>query len=231
MGRPELDVQPSGSGERDVGISATESPGFVRNKLSDLVRDARRRSWRSSATLASARSPTRRRWAAVLEWLGIPQLSGTGRDLRGVSMLVSVLVSWLLFTWMIARLPREPVSCVSSIAGRSDRGDRLRAVQAGGVDLPAVGAAQPGGRHVRAGVGPDGVRLHHRSAGPVRHRVGRHRVRRSARQARSTPRAPAIIAPRVQLDEGLNARQTLTAMAVGAVGALALFPTGPTPQA
>jgi len=34
------------------------------------------------------------------------------------------------------------------------------------------------------------------------------------------PPAPAIIAPRVQLDEGLRARQTLTAMAVGAVGAL-----------
>jgi membrane protein len=35
------------------------------------------------------------------------------------------------------------------------------------------------------------------------------------------PPAPAIIAPRVQLDEGLSARQTLTAIAVGAVGALA----------
>ena len=34
------------------------------------------------------------------------------------------------------------------------------------------------------------------------------------------PPAPAIIAPRVQLDEGLSARQTLTAIAVGAIGAL-----------
>ena len=35
-----------------------------------------------------------------------------------------------------------------------------------------------------------------------------------------SPPAPAIIAPRVQLDKGLRTRQTLTAMAVGAVGAL-----------
>ena len=35
------------------------------------------------------------------------------------------------------------------------------------------------------------------------------------------PPAPAIISPRVQRDEGLSTRQTLTAMAVGAVGALA----------
>ena len=36
------------------------------------------------------------------------------------------------------------------------------------------------------------------------------------------PPAPAIIAPRVQLDEGLSTRQTLTAMALGAIGALAV---------
>jgi membrane protein len=35
------------------------------------------------------------------------------------------------------------------------------------------------------------------------------------------PPAPAIIAPRVLLDEGISTRQTLTAMAMGAVGALA----------
>jgi membrane protein len=33
---------------------------------------------------------------------------------------------------------------------------------------------------------------------------------------------PAVIAPRVQLNDGLNARQALTAAAVGAVGALGL---------
>jgi membrane protein len=36
------------------------------------------------------------------------------------------------------------------------------------------------------------------------------------------PPAPAIIAPRVQLEEGLSTRQTVAAMVVGAVGALTL---------
>jgi membrane protein len=36
------------------------------------------------------------------------------------------------------------------------------------------------------------------------------------------PPPPAIIAPRVQIDEGRGTRQTLTAMALGAVGALTL---------
>ena len=36
------------------------------------------------------------------------------------------------------------------------------------------------------------------------------------------PPAPAIISPRVQLDEGASARQTMAAMALGAVGGLAL---------
>jgi membrane protein len=34
------------------------------------------------------------------------------------------------------------------------------------------------------------------------------------------PPPPAIIAPRVHVDEGLSARQTLTAMGLGAAGAL-----------
>ena len=33
----------------------------------------------------------------------------------GVSVLLSFLVSWLLFTWVIARLPRESVSLVTSM--------------------------------------------------------------------------------------------------------------------
>jgi len=40
------------------------------------------------------------------------------------------------------------------------------------------------------------------------------------RLAPVAPPPPAIIAPRVRPDEGLTTRQTLTAMAVGAIGAL-----------
>ena len=35
--------------------------------------------------------------------------------LRVVSLLISILVSWLLFTWIIARLPRESVSFRSAM--------------------------------------------------------------------------------------------------------------------
>ena len=52
--------------------------------------------------------------------------------LRVVSLVVSLLVSWLLFTWMIARLPRETVSFGAVDAGRADRGGRIRDFQTGG---------------------------------------------------------------------------------------------------
>lgn len=44
----------------------------------------------------------------VLTWLAGGPLRMAGA-IRGVSLLTSILVAWLLFTWMIARLPREPV--------------------------------------------------------------------------------------------------------------------------
>ena len=53
------------------------------------------------------------------------------------------------------------------------------------------------------------------------HRVGARPRPNDPRAKHVEPPAPAIIAPRVQLDEGISTRQTLTAMAVGAVGALA----------
>ena len=43
-----------------------------------------------------------------LTWLASGPLSLAGA-IRGASLVMSILVAWLLFTWMIARLPREPV--------------------------------------------------------------------------------------------------------------------------
>jgi membrane protein len=43
-----------------------------------------------------------------LTWLASGPLSVAGA-IRGASLVMSILVAWLLFTWMIARLPREPV--------------------------------------------------------------------------------------------------------------------------
>ncbi len=43
-----------------------------------------------------------------LTWLASGPLRVAGA-VRGASLVMSILVAWLLFTWMIARLPREPV--------------------------------------------------------------------------------------------------------------------------
>ncbi|HME47477.1 inner membrane protein YhjD [Mycobacterium sp.] len=53
--------------------------------------------------------------ARVLRWFGIHDVSGLSALLRVASLLVSVGVSWLVFTWMIARLPRVSVSFASSV--------------------------------------------------------------------------------------------------------------------
>ena len=53
--------------------------------------------------------------AAALKWLGIPESFVFDWIFRAISISVSVLVSWLLLTWMIARLPREKVSFVDSM--------------------------------------------------------------------------------------------------------------------
>ena len=43
-----------------------------------------------------------------LTWLASGPLNVAGA-IRGASLVMSILVAWLLFTWMIARLPREPI--------------------------------------------------------------------------------------------------------------------------
>ena len=40
----------------------------------------------------------------VLDWLGLRDFQGSSVVLRVASLVASLLVSWLLFTWMIARL-------------------------------------------------------------------------------------------------------------------------------
>lgn len=68
--------------------------GFIRTKASDL------------AALVCA-------FAAALLTLGLTGLSDPvarlSGGLRTLSLLGSVLVAWLMFTWMIAKLPRQPV--------------------------------------------------------------------------------------------------------------------------
>jgi membrane protein len=196
-----------------------ESPGFLRNKLSDLV--AMLGTFTVMlATVALSTLGHEAPMGAVLRWLGIPEFSVFNWLFRLFSILISLFVSWLLFTWMIARLPREKVDLVASM--------RAGLLAATGFEL----FKQVASVYLRAVLrSPAGVAF-----GPVLglmvfSYVTAYLVLFAAAWAATAsddPRAkhvdpppPAIIAPRVQLDEGLGTRQTLTAMGLGAVGALA----------
>jgi membrane protein len=158
--------------------------------------------------------------AAVLRWLGIKQFSVLDWIFSGISIVVSVLVSWLLFTWMIARLPREKVSLVNSM-----RAGMIAAIgfeifkQVASIYLRVVLRSPAGatfgpvlGLMVFAYITAYLVLFCTAWAATASD---------DPRAEHVEPPAPAIIAPRVELDEGLSTRQTLTAMALGAAGALA----------
>lgn len=74
---------------------SASSGGFVAGKISDLAALV-------SAFVASLLT-------VGLTWLASGPLKLAGA-LRGASLMLSVVVAWLMFTWMIARLPREQVS-------------------------------------------------------------------------------------------------------------------------
>jgi membrane protein len=136
-------------------------------------------------------------------------------------MLISFLVSWSVFSWMIARLPREPVNFASSI--------RAALIAAIGFELFKLIASiyLKSVLHSPAGA----------AFGPVlglmvfAYITARLLLYATAWAATSTenllaapvePPEPAVITPRIHLHQDLNARQALTAAAVGAIGALGL---------
>jgi membrane protein len=196
-----------------------DSPGFVRNKISDLI--AMLTTFlvvlgTIGLTALSHAEPM----DLVLRWLGIPEYSVFDWIFRAVSILVSMLVSWLLFTWMIARLPREKVSLVNSM--------RAGLIAAIGFEL----FKQVASIYLRIVLrSPAGATF-----GPV---LGlmvfcyvtaflvlfctawAATTSTDPRAMPAEPPTPAVIAPRVHIEEGLRARQTMAAVAVGAVGALA----------
>lgn len=96
------------------GRYRNKRPGFVRTKLSDLG------SLLSAfmaivATIALSALGNTSVMKNVLQWFGIHESRGLTLMLQLASIALSVLVSWLLFSWVIARLPRESVSFRSSI--------------------------------------------------------------------------------------------------------------------
>lgn len=54
---------------------------------------------------------------AILGWVNLDSVPGVGVVLRIVSVLLALFATWALFTWVISRLPREPVSFRSAAKG------------------------------------------------------------------------------------------------------------------
>lgn len=96
------------------GVHRGPRPGFVASKLSDLA--ALLSAFLAIiVTLALTALGNTSVMENVLRWLRIEDTATLGALLRAVSLVMSVAVSWLLFTWMIARLPRESVSFASGV--------------------------------------------------------------------------------------------------------------------
>jgi membrane protein len=196
-----------------------DSAGYVRNKLSDLVMMLGTFAV-TLATLGLSALGHPSLMAAMLRWLGIPEFSVFDLIFRLISILVSLLVSWFLFTWMIARLPRDSVSIVASMrAGLIAAAGFEVFKQVGSIYLQIVLRSPAGatfgpvlGLMVFAYITTYLVLFCTAWAATAS---------MDPRAKRVAPPAPAIISPRVPQDEGLTTRQTMTAMVMGAVGALA----------
>jgi membrane protein len=200
------------------GLMRHETPGFVRTKLSDLTAIVGLFA-AIVLTVALTALGSSDLMKHVLEWLGLQYVPGVSLALRLASLVVSILVSWLLFTWIIARLPRESVSFRSA----------MRAGLMAAVAFEIF--KQVGSIYLRSVVtGPAGATF-----GPVlglmvfAYITARLILFATAWAATSTeslaaapvePPAPAEITMRVQEREGLGVRGALAAAAVGAVGML-----------
>ena len=196
------------------------SLGFIRTKLSDL--GAMVSSFVAIlATLALSALADAAPMGRVLAWLGIHNAPILDAILRGVSILVSVLLSWLVFSWMIARFPRKPVNYANSF--------RAALIAAIGFEVFKLVASIYLKSVLRSPAGA--------TFGPVlglmvfAYITARLLLLATAWAATSTgyavtapagPPEPAVITTRVQLNEGLTARQAMAAVVVGAVGALGL---------
>lgn len=104
----------------------SKKPGFLHSMRSDLV--AMVSAFAAMfATIALTTLGDTKVMTGTLRWLGIPEFAMLGAVLQAASLAMSLLVSWLLFTWLIARLPRERVSF--------DRATQAGAIAAVGFEL------------------------------------------------------------------------------------------------
>ena len=202
------------------GLQRGEPPGFVKAKLSDLVAllSAFAAIIITIALTALGNGTVMRR---VLDWMGVPDFPALGVLLRIASILVSLGISWLLFTWIIARLPRESVTLRSAA-----RAGLLAAVafevfkQVGSIYLKSVVTGPAG-----ATFGPVlGLMVF----AYITARLILFATAWAATSVESMAVAPvdapdpAQITTRVEVTKGLGVGGALAAVAFGAVGALGL---------
>ncbi|WP_019971484.1 inner membrane protein YhjD [Mycobacterium sp. 141] len=193
---------------------------FVGNKLSDLLALVSAfLAMVLTIALTALGDPELMR--KVLRWIGLPDFAALGGGLRVASILVSLLISWLLFSWIIARLPRESVHFHSAL-----RAGLLAAV---GFEL----FKQVASLYLQSVTrGPAGATF-----GPVlglmvfAYVTARLILFATAWAATSTeslierhvaPPDPAQITTRVEVHEGPGASGLVAAAAAGAIGALGI---------
>jgi membrane protein len=200
------------------GLLRQDTDGFIRTKISDLVAIVILFG-AIALTIALSALSSSGLMRRVVEWLGLQDLPGISIGLRVSSILLSLVVSWLLFTLMIARLPRESISFRSATrAGlmvavafeifKLIASIYLKAVvtgPAGATFGPVLGLmvfAYITARMILFATAWAATARENLEAAPIE------------------PPAGAVINPRVQVREGLGPAGVLTATAVGALGAL-----------
>lgn len=197
-----------------------ESDGFVKTKLSDGINLlGLGLAIVVSIGVSALSSGPIMDW--IVDFLHLDAIPGIGIVLRVVSVLLAVGATWAIFTWIIARLPREPVAFKSAA-----KAGLLGAVvfeifkQVAAVYLTAVTS------------GPAGAAF-----GPI---IGllvfiftscrmllfatawAATTEESMALAFVPPPDPAIISPRIQVHERPSARRSAALVGVGAATALGL---------
>ncbi|MGG7103093.1 inner membrane protein YhjD [Rhodococcus sp. 24CO] len=200
--------------------SKRDSKGFVRTKVGDIgaLLGLGAALVISLGMSALSSGPVARQ---VVVWLNLENITGVGVGLRVLSTVLSILATWAVFLWVIARLPREPVTLRSAA-----RAALMAALvfevfkQVGAIYLSAVSS------------GPAGVAF-----GPI---IGllvfvftasRMLLFCTAWAATTTesmalayipPPDPAIIAPRVVVADGMSASRAVALIGTGALAGLGL---------
>ena len=157
----------------------------------------------------------------VLSAVGLGDLPGLASVLRLASIVVSLVISWLLFTWIISRLPRHSVSFSSSV-----RAGLLAAVgfeifkQVGSIYLQKI-------THGPAGAVFGSV-LGLMVFAYITARLILFATAWAATSVESlaaadvAPPEPAVISTRVRTREGIGMGEAAAAIAVGALAALGI---------